>query len=124
MNYNLENYEKCHRQSLKQIVPEVVRLKEKPNTPLQGKRCKSKQGWICVHVYGTPYMRGYAHGTLLQPELDTVQEIFPYLAKQDLGVSLNTFVKQCQKEIIPIVCVQYPEIYQELLGIAAGYKAA
>ena len=124
MNYNLENYEKCHRQSLKQIVPEVVRLKEKPNTPLQGKRCKSKQGWVCVHIYGTPYMRGYAHGTLLQPELDTVQEIFPYLAKQDLGVSLNTFVKQCQKEIIPIVCVQYPEIYQELLGIADGYKAA
>lgn len=90
---------------------------------IQGKKYKNKQGWVCVSIYGTPYQRGFAHGSLLHKELQTVQSLFKYLVKTDYNVSYKQYIEDCTRIITPILQEKYPEIYHELQGIVAGYTS-
>jgi hypothetical protein len=86
-----------------------------------GSKKKKKNGWISLSVYGTPYEVGFAHGYLLYPELKIVQEIFEYLVKSSFQITLDKYIQECAKIMKPILQDSYPEYYEELNGIVAGF---
>ena len=116
----LDEVRVCKHNKNKEINDEIVYMQQQ-SLPIQGKRYKKNQGWICVSIHGTPYQRGFAHGYLLHKKLQTVQSIFKFLINYDLHVSYTTYLSDCSRIITPLICKDYPEIYHELQGIIAGY---
>jgi hypothetical protein len=82
-----------------------------------------KNGWKLVHIWGDPYERGFAHGRLLHKELDEVFRVFPFAIRKELNTSYSNFVETSNQYIYPLVKTYYPEFYDEIRGIAAGYRA-
>lgn len=89
--------------------------------PICGKVIKENQhGWKVIHVHGTAYERGFAHGFLLYKEIAKLQQRYPFLVKQQHDAIHNPIIKET---IQPIVQTHFPEIYEEIEGIAAGATA-
>jgi hypothetical protein len=77
-----------------------------------------------IHIYGSAYDRGYAHGHLLRDELKYVVDKLRFLITVILDMSYDAYMKYCHKHIAPIVKNEYTEIYEELRGIRNGSKGA
>ena len=83
-----------------------------------------KDGWTRVTIQGAPYERGFAHGALLQGELDQVMRMLDFVVMQDYGISRNNAAE--------ILCGlygqsferNYPEFLEEIKGITAGARSA
>ena len=93
-------------------------------SPICGKIIKENQhGWKVIHIYGTPYERGFAHGFLLFKELERLQYTYPFIVDQRVHTTHELYIKKSNEIIQPIVKTHFPEIYEELEGIAAGATA-
>ena len=94
-------------------------------THIYGKIINNNQeGWKVIHIYGTDYERGYAHGVLLVKDLHRVCKSLPFIIKEQLEIPLKQYLKVCKTIISPIIKSQYQEIYSELQGISDGAKKA
>lgn len=92
------------------------------NLKIQGVVEGVKEGWKMVHIWGAPYERGYAHGALLHKELTEVFRIFPFVVEKEFKTSYEEYLNTSNQYIYPIVKDKFPEFYEELRGIAQGYK--
>lgn len=90
---------------------------------VQGKMIEKKEGWTVFEMRGNPYERGYAHGRLLWKEMGRVVKSLPFIVKNNYETSLANYLKVCKKHIFYTVRRDFPEIYEEILGISAGAKS-
>jgi Phospholipase B len=83
-------------------------------------RKPAENGWIFVHLEGTPAELGFQHGYLLAPEIADAHKAvtlgLTYESKKDYGF----FRAAAEKVLWPHIEAQYRE---ELKGIAEGLKA-
>ena len=94
-------------------------------SPRQGARLKgayrfTKNGWIYVHLQGTPEDVGFQHGYLLAPE---IADAFKAIRLEDVHNSHRhwAFFRAAAHKILwPKI---YPEYQAELAGIVAGLHA-
>jgi hypothetical protein len=84
----------------------------------------NQEGWKVIHIYGTDYERGYAHGVLLVKDLHRVCKSFPFIIKEQFEIPFKKYLKVCKTIISPIIKSQYQEIYSELQGISDGSTKA
>jgi hypothetical protein len=83
-------------------------------------RAGERNGWIQVHLEGTPGEIGFQHGYLLAPEIkDTLQEVSTEMA-HDEKKPWEFFRKTAQEVFWPHIEQEYRD---ELAGIAEGLKA-
>jgi len=83
-------------------------------------RASQRNGWIQVHLEGTPGEIGFQHGYLLAPEIkDTFQDISAEMA-HDEKKPWEFFRKTAQEVFWPHIEQEYRD---ELTGIAEGLKA-
>ena len=77
-------------------------------------------GWTCVSISGSAYNRGYAHGQLVKSELAEVHNMLKYSLYEDFGRPMETFIEMSNDFFKPKIKENYPEIYEEMEGIARG----
>ncbi len=77
-------------------------------------------GWIFVHLEGTPSEIGFQHGYLLAPEIEDVQKVIALGLTHDSHKPYGFFRTAAEKVLWPRVEPQYRD---ELKGIVEGLKA-
>ena len=77
-------------------------------------------GWIYVHLGGSPEQLGFQHGYWLAPEIGRELEIFKYSIPHNSHKSWTFFRDAAQHMLLPHIEAQYR---QELEGIVEGLKA-
>ena len=77
-------------------------------------------GWTCITIKGSPHARGYAHGQLLKKELEEIRAMLKYSLYEDYGRPLETFIEISNDFFKPQIKTNFPELYQEMEGIAKG----
>ena len=94
--------------------------KQKPHDPLAGSSREDKNGWIYVHLEGSPHDVGYQHGYLVAKEIDTLVKVFqfylPHTTKKDWAWYKAAAGRFMWNKIDT-------EYQQELIGMAEGLKA-
>ncbi len=99
----------------------IKNITHKKSSQLSGKIIdKNREGWIILEIRGAPYQRGFAHGKLLNRELQEVKRCLPFLVKTQLKVNYTKYIKDCKHIITPIIREKYPEFYEEICGISKG----
>lgn len=92
----------------------------KSHSKINGKLLSKKEGWIKIHIYGEPYERGFAHGVLLHQELKINANLLHFIVKTQIKTTIEKYMEVCILNIKPMIMNNYPEFYQELLGISEG----
>lgn len=90
----------------------VVKIKNGVKTEING--------WKCITIKGSPHARGYAHGQLLKKELEEIRAMLKYSLYEDYGRPLETFIEISNDFFKPQIKTNFPELYQEMEGIAKG----
>ena len=83
-------------------------------------RRPAENGWIFVHLEGTPSEIGFQHGYLLAPEIQDVQKTVRLGLTHDSKKDYAFFRNAAEKVLWPHVEAQYRE---ELKGVVEGLKA-
>lgn len=83
-------------------------------------RGAERNGWIPVHLAGTPAQIGYEHGYLLAPEIEDAVHDVSFEFKHDEKKDWEFFRKTARDVFWPHIEQQYRD---ELNGIAGGLKA-
>lgn len=83
-------------------------------------RKPDQNGWIYVHLEGTPAEIGFQHGWQLAPEIQDLQKVLQLELTHDTGKSYEFFRTAAEKVLWPHVDAEYRE---ELQGIVQGVKA-
>jgi hypothetical protein len=91
--------------------------------PIHGNIIKEESGWKEIHIWGSPYQRGFAHGVLLHTELKDVKVKLPFLVEEIEEIPTFQMYQEACKPIQHILKTRYHEIYQELEGIRDGAKS-
>jgi hypothetical protein len=84
---------------------------------------KMHHGWQIMHVFGSAYDRGFAHGYFLSKELHHIFNTLPLIVKTIYRVDWERFVHTSNTEIFPVVKREFREWFDECTGIVAGAKA-
>ncbi|HEX5637142.1 MAG TPA: C45 family peptidase, partial [Gammaproteobacteria bacterium] len=79
-----------------------------------------KNGWIMVHLEGSPYEIGYQHGYLLAAEIIDLRSAFETINQQATGKNAEFFREESYRLLWPGVPAEYRD---EISGIAAGVNA-
>ena len=79
-----------------------------------------KNGWIMVHLEGSPYEVGYQHGYLLANEIIDLRRAFAVINEQATGKNREFFREESYRLLWPGVPAEYRD---EISGIAAGVNA-
>ena len=79
-------------------------------------------GWTCISIRGKPYQRGVAHGSLIAADLRKVKKTIEFIVLNDYGVELDFFIRAGRKYIRPTIERDFPELFEEMRGIADGAK--
>ena len=87
---------------------------------LRGAYRFEQNGWIYVHLQGTPEQLGYQHGYLLAPEIADAMEVYKLRATHDTGRDWAFFKQNAHDMLWPRID---PEYQQELQGIVSGLQA-
>lgn len=95
----------------------------KKNERVNGELLYKKEGWITLHIYGNPYQRGFAHGFLLNKEMEETMKVFKYLVKNDFKISFEKYLDICNEKIKPVIMNKFPEFYEEIHGMVDGFKS-
>ncbi len=92
-----------------------------PSARMKGAfRKPAQNGWIFVHLEGTPFDMGFQHGYLLAPEIADAEKMLVLERTHD-GKKDWKFFRDAAKDMMwPHIEAQYRE---ELQGIAEGLKA-
>ncbi len=77
-------------------------------------------GWIFVHLQGTPAEVGFQHGYLLAPEITEAQKVIALELTHDSKKDWQFFRDTAQQALWPHIETEYRE---ELTGIVEGLKA-
>jgi hypothetical protein len=76
-------------------------------------------GWIWVRIAGAPFERGFQYGSLTAKEYAEAFRVYKIMTLQSTGKEISFFydnaVKLQKGEI-------YPELLEEMEGLAAGYS--
>lgn len=85
---------------------------------------KEENGWVFVHVEGSPRVRGYFYGLLMADEIVSAVNDAKSLVEVQTGVSWDFFLND-DSSILPkwkkhLQTTPYDEFYDELLGMADG----
>ena len=80
-------------------------------------RKPAENGWIFVHLEGTPFNMGFQHGYLLAPEIEDAEKVVVLEHTHDGKHDWNFFRNAAKEMMWPHIEPQYR---QELEGIAAG----
>ena len=83
-------------------------------------RKPDQNGWIFVHLEGTPSEIGFQHGYQLAPEIEDVQKVVSLGLTHDSKKDYAFFRSAAEKVLWPRIEPQYRD---ELKGIAEGLKA-
>ena len=81
-----------------------------------------KNGWIYVHIEGEPRERGRQHGRHVHEELKKAIDTTKFYCLYDYGKDWEFFIDSSKKIYEPVVREKYPELYEEMEGIAEGCK--
>jgi hypothetical protein len=114
MTITLKNNRNKHSITLKKKKPKV-----------NGIKYKKRNGWIKIKIHGNAFERGYAHGFLLQKEIQKIcKDILPFLVEMNYSISYEKYEMDCKEKITEKIREKYPEYYEELYGISAGAKVS
>ena len=103
----------CNSQSTKKSVPSHDEMMAKASR-------SEKNGWIMIHLEGSPYEVGYQHGYLLAAEIIDLRSALQTINEQATGKNPEFFREESYRLLWPGV----PEEYRnEISGIAAGVNA-
>jgi len=83
-----------------------------------------KNGWSYISIKGKPRERGYAYGYICAPQFKKIQEMLKFNIYEGTGQTWEYFVDACARVLNPKIKEHFPEIYEEMEGIAAGCTAA
>jgi hypothetical protein len=86
----------------------------------KARRQPERNGWIFVHLEGTPAEIGYQHGYLLALEIREAQKVIELELTHDTSKPWQFFRDAARKELWPRIEPQYQ---QELAAIAEGLHA-
>jgi hypothetical protein len=76
-------------------------------------------GWIWVKIRGAPFERGFQYGSLTAKEYAEAVRVYKWMTLQTTGKEMSFFYDNAvklQKDKI------YPELLEEMEGVAAGYS--
>lgn len=82
-----------------------------------------KNGWLYISVKGTPRERGYAYGYFCAKEFKKIQEMLKFLCYNDMGETWEFFIDATEKYFEEKIKKNFPELYEEIEGIAEGCTA-
>jgi len=80
-------------------------------------------GWISVHLEGTPREIGFQHGWLLATEIDDVLKALDHFLEGSTKRDWAFFRGAAERMFWPKLEPEYPEYQEEIEGIAAGLRA-
>jgi hypothetical protein len=83
-----------------------------------------KNGWLYVSVKGDPKERGYAYGYLIANEMKKVKEMMEYVIYNSYGRKWEYFIEAGEKLLKQKIMDNYPEFYEEMVGVSEGLTAA
>jgi hypothetical protein len=78
-------------------------------------------GWVYVHVEGSPYEMGFQNGKLVAPEIKGMIDTISFGLKHDMSASWADLSKGAQQFLMSKID---PEYVQEMQGIADGARSA
>ena len=100
-----------------------ISRKKYPNIKkINGNIISKKQGWITLHIYGSAFERGYAHGVLLADKIKYNIDLLPFFVNEYYHVPYEEYKKLCIHEIKPNIIRHYKEFYEELNGIETALQ--
>lgn len=82
---------------------------------------EERNGWVFLHIEGTPFARGFQHGYLLAKEIAESLRVEKHMTWWDTGKEWPYFVEQTLKMFAPKID---PEFREEMEGITAGARKA
>jgi hypothetical protein len=83
-----------------------------------------KNGWKYISIYGKPKERGYAHGYLCAEDFKEIQNLLKFLMMEAYGHEWDFFIQKVSEGFKDMTEKDFPEIYEEMVGITEGLNAA
>jgi hypothetical protein len=82
-----------------------------------------KNGWLYISVYGNPKDRGYAYGFLSAKRFGEIQQMLNFFILETYGETWKYMIKLVNDDFKTMTEKEYPELYEEMQGIAEGCTA-
>jgi hypothetical protein len=82
-----------------------------------------KNGWKYISIHGKPKERGYAYGYLCAKDFKEVQEMLNFNMLESYGNTWEYFIKEIGNDFKDFTKEKFPEIFDEMTGIAEGCNA-
>ena len=83
-----------------------------------------KNGWKYISIYGKPKERGYAYGYLCAEHFKEIQKMLAFLMMEAYGQEWQYFIDEISNGFKDMTEKDFPELYEEMEGIASGLNAA
>ena len=77
-------------------------------------------GWTYISIKGSPKERGYAYGYLIADIFKNIQNMLEFLSWNTYGQHWSFFIEGGKTSLKETIMQEFPEIYEEMLGIAEG----
>lgn len=81
-----------------------------------------KNGWKYISIHGKPRERGRAYGQLCVAEFREIQKMLAFLMMEAYGHEWTYFVDEISAGFKQLTQDEYPELYEEMEGIADGLR--
>jgi hypothetical protein len=94
--------------------------KPKPHDPLAGASREDKNGWIYVHLEGSPHDIGFQHGYLVAKEIDTLIKVFQFYLPHTTNKNWAFYRAAAGRLLWNKIDKEYQD---EIKGIAEGLQA-
>src|SRR5579863_3977749 len=88
--------------------------------PLAGSSREDKNGWIYVHLEGSPHDIGYQHGYLVAKEIDTLLKVMQFYMPRTTQKNWDFYRAAAGRFMWNKIGSEYQE---EIKGIAEGLQA-
>jgi hypothetical protein len=83
-----------------------------------------ENGWKYISIYGKPKERGYAYGHFCAEDFKEIQKMLSFLMMEAYGREWGYFVDEISKGFKELTEKEFPELYEEMVGIVEGLNAA
>ena len=80
-------------------------------------------GWKYISIKGTARQRGYAYGYLIADDFKKIQKMLEFVSWNNYGHKWSFFIDGSTSAFKQTMIDNFPEIYEELVGIAEGCNA-
>ena len=81
-------------------------------------------GWKYISIHGNPRERGYAYGYLCAKDFKEIQTVLKFLMMEAFGKDWDYFIKEISDGFKDMTEKDFPELYEEMIGITEGLNAA